>query len=509
MCETLRVLNAVRFFRVGLPLSLEQYARLGADGVLSRLLNRHLYALALQVAAYLRLPTHAILTHWARAKVRLGTEDDDEVCRLIVDKLGGRPGISFESVARSAFDEGRIRLATQLLEHEPRAGRQVPLLLGMSGGASESHASPGRQEEPDPSAGATATDEAALDKALDSGDTDLVLYVLHTLRHRLSLAAFLRIASSRPGAAALVEAAPHIFDSDYTSDSGAPPTGGTLLKDLYYADDRRADGARVLIREGLHMPGPRTAADKLALAARLLADAKDGSAAASAAPDMQALREATALLRVQEALARDLGDGSASVPNAPVTAPAGGSDDAATAADEAAGGGTDNDSRGWVGLSVTETIFRLVRLGYYGRAKKLVAEFRVPERVFAWVRLRALVAKRDWREIEELSRASKKSPIGWEPYFTLVLQAGNPRLASTFVPKCQASPGPNGRGPRLEPGEAVRMYERCGMRVKAAEEAVKEKDMDAWTRLLEAAGRGTAEGREIERLGRDVFAKKK
>jgi hypothetical protein len=51
------------------------------------------------------------------------------------------------------------------------------------------------------------------------------------------------------------------------------------------------------------------------------------------------------------------------------------------------------------------------------------------------------------------------------------------------------------------------MYEKCGMRVKAAEEAVKLKDADAWQRLLEAAGRGTQEGREIERLGNAVFKK--
>jgi len=43
------------------------------------------------------------------------------------------------------------------------------------------------------------------------------------------------------------------------------------------------------------------------------------------------------------------------------------------------------------------------------------------------------------------------------------------------------------------------------MRTKAAEEAIKIKDAEAWTRLLEAAGRNTQEGREIERLGLSVF----
>lgn len=51
------------------------------------------------------------------------------------------------------------------------------------------------------------------------------------------------------------------------------------------------------------------------------------------------------------------------------------------------------------------------------------------------------------------------------------------------------------------------MYEKCGQRVKAAEEAVKLRDVDAWQRLVEAAGRGTPEGREIERLGSVAFKK--
>lgn len=82
-----------------------------------------------------------------------------------------------------------------------------------------------------------------------------------------------------------------------------------------------------------------------------------------------------------------------------------------------------------------------------------------------------------------------------QPFYKLTLQAGNPRLASQFVSKCTG----------LEPGETIEMYEACGMRVKAAEEAVRLKDAEAWQRLLEVAGRGTQEGREIERLGSTVF----
>lgn len=50
--------------------------------------------------------------------------------------------------------------------------------------------------------------------------------------------------------------------------------------------------------------------------------------------------------------------------------------------------------------------------------------------------------------------------VNTQPFFTLILSAGNPKLASTFIPKA---------APSLEPGETIAMYEKCGMRVKAAE----------------------------------------
>lgn len=307
MCETLRVLNAVRYYEVGIPLSFEQYHRLTPESLIRRLLNRHEYLLALKIAGYLKLPSDRIYVHWASSKVRIGGEDDDTICRLIVERLSGKPGISFEEIARAAYQEGRARLATELLNHEPRGGRQVPLLLSM--------------EE----------DELALDKAIESGDTDLMLFVLLQLQKKLPLAAFFRVINARPTATALVE-------------SSAKQEGdNTLLKDLYYQDDRRGDGANVFIRESLGQPDARTASDKLALAAKLLSDSKESSF------ELHALKESTTLLRMQETFDRDLADT-------------------------------------FTGLSVNETMFKLIRLGYHGRAKKIQSEFKVPEKVAWWIR---------------------------------------------------------------------------------------------------------------------------
>lgn len=337
MTEKLRVLKAVRDYKIGLPISYEQYLRLTPARLVERLTNRYEYLLAIRISDYLQIPADNIYVHWASQKVRVSAADDEAVCKLIVQRLDGKPGISFEAIAQAAYDEGRTHLATQLLNHEPRAGKQIPLLLDM--------------EE----------DEIALDKAIESGDDDLVYYVLLHLKSKLPLATFFRTINNRPMASALVESLAKDEDTE-------------LLKDLYYQDDRPIEGSDVLISEALEETEVPRKTEKLNLSSRLLADSKD----ATAVSQLKLISEVTQLLKLQESLDKDIADRSE-----------------------------------FVGLSLNETVYRLIRSGYGKRAQKLQSEFKMSEKTFWWLRLRALVAKRDWGELEEIGK-NKKSPIGWE-----------------------------------------------------------------------------------------------
>ncbi|CAL5870858.1 uncharacterized protein PFLUO_LOCUS5099 [Penicillium psychrofluorescens] len=411
MTEKLRVLAAARDYKVGLPGSYEQYLRLTPEGLIERLINRHEYLLAIRVSEYLQIPADRIYVHWASQKVKVSAVDDEAVCKLIVQRLDGKPGISFEVIAQAAYDEGRSHLATQLLNHEPRAGKQVPLLLNM--------------EE----------DELALDKAIESGDDDLVNYVLLHLKSKLPLASFFRMINTRPMASALVETAARDGDME-------------LLKDLFYQDDRPIEGSNVLLSEALQEPDLQRRTEKLHLAARLLSDSKD----ATVVLHQKLISEASQLLKTQESLDKDLADGPE-----------------------------------YLGLSLNETIYRLIRAGYGKRAHKVQGEFKIPEKTYWWLRLRALVAKRDWGELEDLAKA-KKSPIGWEPFYNEILGAGNTKLASMFVPKCT----------NLPVADRIEMWVKCGMIVKAAEEAHKAKDVNT-LETLQTRASGPAVS-EIERM---------
>ncbi|RJE18873.1 Vacuolar protein [Aspergillus sclerotialis] len=411
MTEKLRVLKAIRDYQVGLPISYEQFIRLTPEKLIERLVNRHEYLLAIRISEYLQIPADKVYVHWASQKVKVSNVDDEAVCKLIVQRLDGKPGISFELIAQAAFDEGRSRLATQLLNHEPRAGKQVPLLLSM--------------EE----------DEIALDKAIESGDDDLVYYVLLHLKRKLPLASFFRMINTRPMASALVETSAQGHDTE-------------LLKDLFYQDDRPIDGSNVLLSEALSETDLQRKPEKLHLASRLLSDSKDPTVVLQ----QKMLSEASHLLKVQESLDKDIADRTE-----------------------------------FLGLSLNETVYRLVKTGYGKRALKIQSEFKMPEKTFWWLRLRALVAKRDWGELEEISK-NKKSPVGWEPFYNEILGAGNTKLASVFVPKCT----------NLPVDTRIEMWVKCGMIVKAGEEALKTKDVNT-LELLRARASGPAVA-QIERM---------
>ena len=396
MCETLRVLNAVRDYRIGLPLTYEQYLRLTPGKLIQRLINRHEYLLAIRVSEYLRLSTDKIFIHWASQKVRTSSEDEDTICNTVVQKLADKQGVSFEVIARAAYDEGRGNLATQLLNHEPRAGKQVPLLLSMK------------------------ADEIALDKAIESGDTDLVFSVLLQMKNKLPLASFFRMLSSRPLALALVE-------------SSAVSNDVSLLKDLYYQDDRPIDSSNLLFQDALERPSIPQAIEKLKIAQRTLTESKDPAGVQHS----KAIKEAQELLRIQEALTRDL-DAS------------------------------------YTGKSLHETIFQLIRTGYTKRASKLQSDFKISDKIYSWIRLRALVAARNWGELEELSK-TRKSAISWEPYFNEILGAGNSKLAAAFVAKCTGQTAQ----------QRSEMYVKCGLPVEAGRELVKAKDVQGLEQLRE------------------------
>ncbi|XP_055906009.1 vacuolar protein sorting-associated protein 16 homolog [Eupeodes corollae] len=167
ICRILRVLNALRHPKIAIPLTYKQFCHLKPDVILSRLVFRKNYAVAIQVAKHLKLPESWILEHWAIHKV-YNDRDDNEVARKITEKFKNPSiqGISYCNIAEKAHDIGKDDLAIKLLELEPRSSLQVPLLLKL-----------GKYDK-------------ALFSATQSGDTDLVQMVLLKIKENMTVTNF-------------------------------------------------------------------------------------------------------------------------------------------------------------------------------------------------------------------------------------------------------------------------------------------------------------------------------
>lgn len=69
----------------------------------------------------------------------------------------------------------------------------------------------------------------------------------------------------------------------------------------------------------------------------------------------------------------------------------------------------------FVGLSVDDFVTVLIREGFSKRAERVRVDWKIPDRRWYWVKLKALARAKDWEGLEGFARA-KKSPIGYEPF---------------------------------------------------------------------------------------------
>jgi hypothetical protein len=110
----------------------------------------------------------------------------------------------------------------------------------------------------------------------------------------------------------------------------------------------------------------------------------------------------------------------------------------------------------YVGLSLNETIRQcLIHPTWAKKAEKLRTDFKVSDKRWWYIKLKALTETRNWEQLELFSK-SKRSPIGIEPFADHLIATGNTRQALNYIPKCEARNRPE-------------LYVRAGEWIRAAE----------------------------------------
>eukprot|EP01112_Ceratiomyxa_fruticulosa_P007909 TRINITY_DN2060_c0_g1_i1.p1 TRINITY_DN2060_c0_g1~~TRINITY_DN2060_c0_g1_i1.p1 ORF type:complete len:827 (+),score=180.52 TRINITY_DN2060_c0_g1_i1:187-2667(+) len=390
MCKTLRVLNAVRYYEIGIPLTYEQYKQLTPEVLIECLINRHQHLLAWKICEYLKIKGDKVMVHWACTKVKTSA-DDSEITNLIVQKLEKVPGVSYAEIASAAYKFGRPRLATMLLDYEPRAADQVPLLISM-------------QE-----------DELALSKAIESGDTDLMYLVLLHIKRTKPIRDFMQVVHNKPAAMDLLIAYCKQQDLD-------------LLKDLYIFYQEPDQLASTAILESYQQKDLDERLKGLQSAMRYYNESKEHQFQA------RQTEEQIKLLLVQKEL-------------------------------EATIEGTK-----FVDLSLSDTIYRLCVKFDIKRATKIRSEFKVPDKRFWWIRIKAVAETRDWEGLEKLAK-EKKSPIGYEPFIDVCIEGKALQEAVKYIPKL------------AEAEKRIEYFMKVGAVKEAADVAMKEKNPDMLLRI--------------------------
>ncbi|XP_011305829.1 vacuolar protein sorting-associated protein 16 homolog [Fopius arisanus] len=357
MCRILRVLNAVRHPAIGIPLTFTQLDMLTPQVLLDRLVVRRHYYLSIQIAKHLQMPEvdgeSRILAHWACYKVKQTVLDKEQIAEEIAAKLGYAPGVSYSDIAQKAADCGRKQLAIKLIDYEPRAQLQVPLLLKLG------------------------VEQAALDKAVESGNTDLVYTVILYFQKNMSLANFEMSIKHCPLAMSLYVK----YCQSHNREA---------LLDIYVMHDDFHAQALWYIKESYN---PKNIQTREALLKNAQEKLKMGRFDMNAA----LTEEQVKLLKHQRSLEDTLREQI-------------------------------------VGKSVHDTVKLLLLQNEIKLAENLRSEYKIPDRRYWWLRIQCLAEKGLWSDLEKFSKG-KKSPIGYEPFIDECLKYGSRLEAKKYLPR--------------------------------------------------------------------------
>lgn len=357
VCKVLRLLNNIRDDRVGMLLTAKQFELINAGIVIDRLIHRKQFALAFEICKYLKVTENQgssrVLSHWACYKVQHSENDDEGTARSIKSKIHNAKGVSYASVAEKAVDCNKKNLAVKLLEYEPRASEQVRLLikLGMPDGA--------------------------LEKAVASGNTDLIQEVIGRLRERRNLSDFLLTIRQHPTAYRLLL-------------KSCREQKQEMEKDLYKQEDDFLELAHCYIRESFKTFSPEDRIVSLQEALSNFQKCRDEFCIKAAEDHLKLVRQQILLEEESE--------------------------------------------QTYVETSLHDTLSTILLAGNLKKAELLRKEFKVSDKRWWNLRINSLAQLGHFVELESFAK-SKKSPVGYIPFIDACAKHGAFQEITKYISK--------------------------------------------------------------------------
>lgn len=361
-----------------------------------RLAQRRLHFLAVRICEWVGHPCDQVLYHWACEKIhnKKGSAlTDEELNEAILKKFGGRPGVGYAEIAREAAQTYRPRLATLLLEHEPRGYAQVQVMLQLSRSDEENRLLMLRY---------------AAEKAVLSGDPDLVHSVISCAcggdptGPQVSSQTLLQLIAEQPSdPAKSLHMIGDIFSATLQSSGN--------LERLRTFHDQLGHSRRAAQTAVMEVFSKREAQQRMASLpfAKDFFAPSDPSVGEAERLSMQfcgqACTEEKDLLQAQVALEEE------SVLKRWLNGP-----------------------HRFCGLSLVDTLRKLMELGEIVEADKLRAN-RVSDKRYWRIKVRALSDAGNISALDDLTQ--RTSPIGYELFVDAFLKHGRTELALPLIPK--------------------------------------------------------------------------
>ncbi|OWB77421.1 hypothetical protein B5S32_g1586 [[Candida] boidinii] len=403
-CKNLKVLNMIRQPEVGLFLTYSQYLDYTIENVIKYILLRKMHYLALKISQYLNLPDDDIYIDWACCKIKASGNVDD---KKLCDDI------------RKMMKHKKVLSYHKIADVAYYEGRIKLSIMLLNYETDTSKQIPILLE--------MGEDEYALVKAEESGDSDSILYVLITLINKLSIAEFFKLLkSNRPRTIALFLSKIALNDPK-------------LTYDYYYQDDQVSQLALIELQKSF--TDFSTTGNSDTMTREILEKRKLHLNKAAGLLERwkftefegKIIKEQIKVFEEQYKLSKTH-----------------------------EGFGMDNI------LSPAEIIEILLKQGELKLATKLHTTLKVDEKLFYWKVAKEFSKNKQLHDILYEFARSKKSPIGYEPFFIETLKNGDRRQASLYVGLCT----------NLSHRQRIHMYLKCDDFRSAVDEAYKKKDVE-------------------------------
>ena len=404
--------------------SMKASSSLEGDRLTGRLVRFKEYHLAYNICQYLGMRANRVMTAWAVAKLAC-RDEEPAVAASIVSKFRTCAGVSFAEVAAVAHERKKFKIASLLLEAEPNANRQVETFIVIG------------------------NHDAAMKKAIESSDMDLVFLVLTSM-------------IGNRGAAAL----PSIVRN---------PVAKDMLLAFCLASETRRDLLAEYYRENPKYNTFLAVLQHLSECEKLKRHLQRQSAGWTMLQEMK-----VSTIQSAENLAKREPDGQVNVKMLRLQQ---------ILIDSQSNFALELKDNAFLSASLSETLLLLWVHNRGSDADELRKQFGVTDKMYCWVKLRAFIRIQDWAAIDALGGITTKAKPAIAPsaFVTSLVKCGRAEHARVYISRVQC----------IE--ERMELYIQCDDWQSAATDCKKNGEIGMVGQLRDRAGKNEKALEAIER----------